>query len=206
MITNLTKEDLIAFEEDIAQCFNNKLIRAPIHLYDGNEDEIINIFKENNIGQDDWIFCTWRSHYQHLLKGVPKERLKADILDGKSISLCYPEYKTFSSAIVTGSLPISVGVAQSIKSDNKKGKVYCFVGDMGSETGMMNECVKYSVNHKLPIKFIIEDNNKSVCTDTRKTWGIEKITFENANFEDYFHYYKYTSKWKHAGTNVRVQF
>ena len=46
MITNLTKEDLLAFEEDIAKEFNSGKIKAPVHLYYGNEDEMINIFKD----------------------------------------------------------------------------------------------------------------------------------------------------------------
>ena len=103
----ITKQDLIDFETDIAESFNSGQIRAPVHLYDGNEDYLINIFK--NIHEDDWIFCTWRSHYQCLLKGVPAKTLKRDILAGKSITLCYPEHRIYSSAIVTGSIPIATG-------------------------------------------------------------------------------------------------
>ena len=41
-----TKEDLVNFELEIADCFNNKMIRAPIHLSDGNEEPLIEIFKQ----------------------------------------------------------------------------------------------------------------------------------------------------------------
>jgi pyruvate dehydrogenase E1 component alpha subunit len=58
----LTKEQLVEFETDIANCFNNSQIKAPVHLYDGNEEQMINIFK--NVNSEDWVFCTWRSHYQ----------------------------------------------------------------------------------------------------------------------------------------------
>ena len=44
MKTNLTPQDLISFEEEIGECFNNAEIRAPIHLYSGNEEKIIKIF------------------------------------------------------------------------------------------------------------------------------------------------------------------
>ena len=81
----ITKEELIAFESEIADCFNEALIKAPIHLYNGNEDQILEIFKK--INEDDWVMCSWRSHYQCLLKGVPRAQLKNDILAGKSISL-----------------------------------------------------------------------------------------------------------------------
>ena len=140
-----TKEKLIAFEEDIAACYDAAMIRSPVHLYNGNEEQMIDIFERNNICSDDWVFCTWRSHYQCLLKGVPPERLKSDILAGKSITLCYPEYKIFSSAIVTGSIPIALGVALDLKRSKKNGKVYCFVGDMSSETVLMVEDFKHAV-------------------------------------------------------------
>ena len=44
MKTNLTAQDLISFEEEVGECFNSGKIRAPIHLYNGNEDKIIKIF------------------------------------------------------------------------------------------------------------------------------------------------------------------
>jgi pyruvate dehydrogenase E1 component alpha subunit len=198
-----TKETLIAFEEDIAQCFNDKKIKAPIHLYHGNEEQMMKVFE--NIGEDDWVFCTWRSHYQALLKGVPPEELKQAILDGKSIALCFPKYKMFSSAIVTGNIPIALGVALAIKRREGKEKVHCFIGDMTAETGTAWECFKYGMQLGLPIRFIIEDNNKSVCTDTRKVWKSNTLTFDGADSEFVYHY-KYESKWNHAGTNIRIQF
>jgi len=200
----LTKEELISFEEEIAGCFNQAMIKAPIHLYNGNEDKIIDIFRR--INEDDWVLCSWRSHYQCLLKGVPPERLKQDILNGKSISLCYSEYRILSSGIVTGIIPIATGIALDIKRKKKKNKVYCFMGDMTSETGIAHECIKFSKNFNLPIHFIIEDNSKSVCTITTKAWGCEKLTYEGLS-DEYITYYKYDlSKYPHAGSGKRIQF
>lgn len=198
----MTKEQLIEFETDIAECFNNAMIKAPVHLYWGNEDQIIDIFK--NVDKDDWVFCTWRSHYQCLLKGVPPEQVKQDILDGKSITLCYPEYNIYSSAIVTGNIPIATGVAMDLKRKNKDNHVWCFVGDMTSETGTFFENWKYAVNHDLPITYVIENNNKSVCTDTYKTWGSNKLYFSEEIRK--IIYYEYESKYPHAGAGKRIQF
>jgi len=118
----MKKIDLINFENDIANTFNEGKIRAPVHLYSNNEKFLINFFKK--IKKNDWVFCSWRSHYQCLLKGVPPKKLKQEILDGKSISLCFPEYKIYSSAIVGGVLPISVGLALSLKR-KKSSKIDC---------------------------------------------------------------------------------
>ena len=119
----LKKKDLIDFENKIASNFNKAKIKAPIHLHSNNEDQLIKIFKK--INKKDWIFCSWRSHYHCLLKGVPKDKLEKEILLGKSISLCFPEHNIYSSAIVGGILPIAVGMALSFKI--KKLKKKCFV-------------------------------------------------------------------------------
>ena len=199
----MKKIDLIKFENDIAAIFNSGKIRAPIHLYSGNEKVLIKFFKK--IKKNDWVFCSWRSHYQCLLKGVPPKKLKKEILEGKSISLCFPEHKIYSSAIVGGVLPIAVGMALSLKRKKSRNKVYCFMGEMTSETGIAHETIKYSRNKKLPIHFIVEDNRKSVCTDTRKTWSQGKLTYEKSS-DKYVTYYKYNLKYPHAGAGKRVQF
>jgi len=202
----LSKKELIQFENEMATCFDDAMIRAPVHLYHGNEKEIIKVFKDNNIGPKDWVLCSWRSHYQCLLKGVPAEELKSAILQGRSISLCFSKYRVLSSGIVTGVLPIATGIALDIKRKGGANKVYCFMGEMTSETGVAHECIKYSRNHKLPIHFIVEDNGKSVCTDTRATWAQEKLTYEGVN-DEYITYYKYKlDKYPHAGAGKRVQF
>ena len=197
------KKNLIEFESEIANLFNNKKILSPIHLYDGNEKEMIRIFKK--IKKEDYVFCTWRSHYQCILKGVPTSEIKKKIINGKSISLCFPKYKIYSSAIVGGNIPIALGTAFAIKKKKKKNKVFCFLGDMTSETGIMHECFKFATNYKLPIYFIIEDNNKSVCTNTRKVWRSKILTLEK-NKNKKIIYYKYQTKYPHSGAGIRIEF
>ena len=199
----MNEKDLINFEDNIAKLFNEAKIKAPIHLYSGNEKFLINFFRK--IKKNDWVLCSWRSHYQCLLKGVPPKKIKKEIINGKSISLCFLDYKVYSSAIVGGSLPIAVGLALSLKRKKSKNKIYCFIGDMTSETGIAHECIKYSRNKKLPIHFIVEDNRKSVCTDTRKAWSKNKLTYENIS-DKFVTYYKYKLKYPHAGAGQRVQF
>ena len=196
-------EELIAFEDDIADEFNASKIKAPVHLYSGNEREMIDVF--DRVRADDWVLCSWRSHYQCLLKGVPPEEVKAEIMAGHSITLNFPEHRVLSSAIVTGVLPIAVGLGLGIQREGGKERVWCFLGDMTSETGSAHECIKYVQNHELPVHFVIEDNGKSVCTDTRETWGVDTLTYENTD-NPYVTYYQYETKYPHAGAGQRVQF
>lgn len=203
----LNKEQLIAFENEVADLFNNKQIRAPIHLQNGCEDELISIFED--INEDDWCCGSWRFHMESLLKGVSPDELKKVILDGRSISLCFKEQKIITSAIVGGIIPIALGLAMDIKRKKGTNKVWLFVGDMSSETGVFAECFKYAVAHKLPIRFVVANNGKSVCTNTKEVWNIKKLTMEDLDDQyqcEWLVYYEYQLNWPHAGAGQRVQF
>ena len=203
MDTKEIKKRLISFEEEIAELFNQPRIKAPVHLYSGNEEAMISVFED--VKEKDWVFCSWRSHYQCLLKGVPESLLKAKILAGQSISLCFPEYRIYSSAIVGGNVPVALDTALAIRRNKSDAKVHCFMGEMTAETGIVHECFKYAKNFELPIRFIVEDNGLSVCTDTRKAWGNRSLSHQN-NDDPMIVSYRYKNKYPHAGAGVRVQF
>lgn len=214
MEVNLTPQDLIAFEEEVCTRFANKEILSPIHLDNANEEQLITIFREF-VNEEDWVLGSWRQHYRALLKGVPRDQMMQAILEGKSISLCFPEYKVISSAIVGGILPIAVGIAMGIKRSGGTNKAVCFLGDMTSETGIFHECLKYSQNHDLPVLWVVECNHKSVCTPTLETWKAQDYTYrgeEPVGGGVFRHsgkvlWYEYESKYPHAGPGgQRIQF
>ena len=194
----MKKSDLIKFELEIKKLYEIGKIRAPIHLSGNNEDKLISIFKK--IKKSDWVFSTWRNHYHALLKGIPKKWLKKEILAGRSMGINNKKYKFYSSAIVGGIIPIAMGVAKSLKLKKKSSKVWVFIGDMTFETGIFHECYKYSKNHNLPLKFVIEDNNMSTNTPTDKIW-VKK----SKKPKDVI-YYKYKRKFPHHGTGNWILF
>ena len=139
----------------------------------------------------------WGIHYSmggtgNIVKGLEKLMLEENI-------------KILKGSEVT-KINLENGKIRSVKLKNQKDtKVYCFIGEMTAETGIAHECIKYSRNFKLPIHFIVEDNEKSVCTDTRNAWNQKKLTYENIS-DEYVTYYHYTSKYPHAGAGKRIQF
>ena len=209
----MTVEELQTFEKDIGECFNRAEIRAPIHLYDGNEQQILEVFKCVDI-EKDWVCATWRNHYQCLLKGVPPEYLKERILAGKSMVMNLPEYKIHCSSIVGGIPSIAVGIAAANKMKNNGEWVWCWLGDMSAETGAFAEALKYARAQKLPITFIIEDNELSVETPTAEVWGrAPKWYLNDVQVHEHYLtaeniiYYSYkNNKYPHAGAGIRVQF
>jgi len=208
----VTKDQLILFENKIGDLFNQGQIKAPIHLYSGNEDTIIEVFKDIDI-ENDWVCCTWRNHYQGLLKGIPESVMQENIMNGKSMVMNLPEYKFICSSIVGGIPSIAAGISFALKHQNKNNRVWCWVGDMSAETGAFHEAYKYSLNHNLPITFVVEDNKKSVCTPTPDIWNRDQPYYLNSKYEGgilkqpNLYYYQYTNdKYPHAGAGMRVQF
>lgn len=192
------EDDLIKFEELIVSHWEAAKIRGPVHLSHGNESSLIEIFKR--IKTTDWVFSTWRSHYHALLKGIQPDWLEKEILAGKSITICNIDEKFYSSAIVTATLSIALGVAQSIKKDNGTDKVWCFIGDMSFETGIFYEVHKYARNFDLPLYFVVEDNGISTYTPTEATWNKKREIPE-----DVIHY-NYKSKYPHYGSGKWIAF
>jgi TPP-dependent pyruvate/acetoin dehydrogenase alpha subunit len=215
----MNPQELIDFETQIGDMFNNKQIKAPIHLYHGNEEKMIEVFKRID-KENDWVCCTWRNHYQALLKGVTPQRLTEEIVKGKSMIMNLPEYKFICSSIVGGIPSIATGLALGEKLAGTSNHVWCWIGDMSAETGAFHEAYKYAKNQKLPITFIVECNNLSVTTPTDEIWArslpyyittstrfIKDIDESKIYEQDNLLYYKYTNtKYPHAGAGQRVQF
>ena len=88
-----TEEKLIAFEQEIVDIWEAGKITGPVHLSNGNEAQLIEIFKR--IKETDWVFSTWRSHYHWVLKGISADYGTQLIKEGKSITLCDTDGKFY---------------------------------------------------------------------------------------------------------------
>ena len=194
----MNKKDLIDFEKRVQDVYESGKIKAPVHLSGNNEDQLIKIFKK--IHKDDWVFSSWRNHYHALLHGFNPEKLFNLIVEGRSMGINSLEDRFYSSSIVGGSLPIALGVAQSIKLKKETSKVWCFIGDMTFETGTFHECYKYARNFDLPIEFVVEDNNMSTNTPTDLTWN------KKSKIPNDVHFYEYERNFPHHGTGNWVLF
>lgn len=193
----LTSSDLIAFEDEVKAAFEAGKIRGPVHLAGGNEEQLIEIFSE--VKPTDWVFATYRNHYHALLHGVPRDRVMAEILAGRSMNLTFTDYNFVTSAIVGGILPIAVGVAAALKRREPYRHVWCFVGDMAASIGAFHEAFSYAKHHDLPITFVIEDNGLSCDSPTDECWGTEPSSDKKLR-------YFYERKHPHVGTGKYVSF
>lgn len=199
MEVKITKEELISFERKIADLCNEAKIPYPVHLSGGNEDQLIEIFKE--IKKGDYIFSTHRSHYHYLLAGGSPKKLEKIIMEGNSMHVFDKENHFLTSAIVSGTPTIATGVALALKRKQSDKHVWCFVGDGAEDEGHFYEAVRYVDGHSLPCTFILEDNNRSVETPKEERYGKSKIEWPNC-----VRRYNYAATYPHVGTGKFVDF
>lgn len=164
-----TKEELVAFESRIADLYLDHKLPFLFHLSGGNEDQLIEIFK--NINEGDYVISNHRSHYHALLHGIPPEEVENYILNGRSMFIYDKERNFFVSAIIGGTPAIAAGIALALKKKGSKQRVWCFVGDGTEDNGHLFEAVRYVDGFDLPCTFVIENNNRSVETPNDTRWG-----------------------------------
>lgn len=160
----MRKEELIAFEQEVADAFDAGRIRGPVHLNSDTQAEpLIEIFRD--VRRTDWVLSTWRSHWHALLHGVPRAKVMAEIMAGRSMMLHFPEHRFMTSAIVGGMLPIACGLAAAGE------RVWCFVGDMTASIGVFQDALRFAGTNGLQVVFQVEDNGLSTNTPTDMAWG-----------------------------------
>lgn len=165
-------------EEKIESLYWDDDMKTPIHLYTGQEAISAGICA--NLGHNDPIFTTYRSHGQYLSKGGDLKRMIAELhcketgcSGGRGgsmhlIDLSCGHYG--STAIVGGGIPIATGMAFAKKMRNEPDVTVVFFGDGASEQGVFWESIQYAMLQKLPVVFVLENNGWAVCSanDTRK--------------------------------------
>jgi TPP-dependent pyruvate/acetoin dehydrogenase alpha subunit len=176
----MTKDELIAFEQKCVEAWKDKRIKVPCHLSGGNEYTLLRIFE--NIRPIDWVVSTHRNHYHYLLKGGNGYELFKEIIgedgglcSGRSGSMHTTDLprRFISSCLVGCGAPVATGIALGIKRRGGLERVWCFLGDGALDEGMVWESIMYSEGMKLPVTFVVECNDRSVCS-SEKDRGVEE--------------------------------
>jgi TPP-dependent pyruvate/acetoin dehydrogenase alpha subunit len=189
-------QELISFEEKIKFQFELGKLPFLLHLCGGNEEQLVEIFKD--IKDVDWVFSTHRSHYHYLLKSGNDKKLEDFIKNGNSMFVFDRGANFFTSSILAGTCSIAAGIAYDIKRRGGSEHVWCFIGDGAEEEGHFYESVLFVDGHNLPCTFIIEDNDRSVDVSKNDRRGDGQIEWPSC-----VRRYHYTPTYPHAGTGCK---
>ena len=159
-------------EETIANRYAEQQIRCPVHLCIGQEAISAGVCAA--LKPEDVVFSNHRAHGHYLAKGGSMKAMVAELY-GRATGCCGGRGGSMhlidlgsgfmgTTPIVGGTVPLAVGAAwaSSLKDEGKVG--VAFFGDGCFEEGIVHESMNFAALHKLPVLFVCENNNLSVCT------------------------------------------
>jgi pyruvate dehydrogenase E1 component alpha subunit len=192
-----TVETLIAFEARVVGMFAAGELPFLVHLSGGNEAQLLKIFEEIQSG--DWIFSGHRSHYHYLLAGGSEEKLAQFIRDGRSMFVFDKALNFVTSSVLAGLCCPAAGVALALKEAGSKSRVWCFLGDGAEDNGHFAEAVRFADGRDLPVRYVIEDNERQVDTSYEERWATHRRWFwHSSKVQRYY----YTPTFPHGGAGL----
>lgn len=148
-------------------------MNTPVHLCIGQEAVAVGVCA--NLKKSDYINSNHRGHGHYLAKGGSLRSLIAELYGrdsgcskgrGGSMHLVDTSIGHYgSSSIVGGGIPIGTGMGLAIKMKKKKSVSVIFFGDGAADEGVLYESINFAVLKKLPVLFILENNQYSVCSN-----------------------------------------
>ena len=154
------------FEERVGELVRQGEIKCPTHLYIGQEAIAAGVCA--NLLKDDWVFSNHRNHGHYIAKGGDLKALVAECYGkaigcsrgrGGSMHLADPTIGLPGSpAILSGSLPLSIGAALAFSLQEQDSVAVVFFGDGATNDGVFYESLNFASLKKLPVVFICENN------------------------------------------------
>ena len=162
------------FEEAVKRAFieHPGVIRGHAHLGDGAEASIVGTLSTRN--KTDLAMPSYRCHGYPIVLGTPLRKMMAEVFGrkdglckgfGGSMHLADPaNYFPGTSGIIGQSIAHATGAALTAQVKNTGQVVFCFFGDGASKQGAFFESVNMAAVWKLPIVYVLENNQYQAYT------------------------------------------
>lgn len=85
--------------------------------------------------------------------------------------------------IVGGQIPLGAGIAFADKYRGEKHVTYCFMGDGAVRQGSLHETFNMAMVWKLPVVFVIENNNYAMGTSVKRTSNVHDLSKIGLSYE-----------------------
>jgi len=179
------------FEEKAKQGFVGGKIKGFCHLYNGQEAVAVGTISVLN--EDDAVITAYRDHGHALTRGSDPNALMAELFGkitgcsrGKGGSMHFFDVKKHfygGHGIVGGQIPLGTGLAYAQKYLNTGRVTLAYMGDGAINQGAVHEAMNLAALWKLPIIYIIENNEWSMGTSIARSSAGDPLTKRAGAFD-----------------------
>lgn len=164
------------FEEKAGQLYGMGLIGGFCHLYIGQEAVVVGI--QSILQPQDTIITSYRDHGHMLACDMDPKGVMAELTGraggyskgkGGSMHMFSREKNFFGGhGIVGAQIPIGTGMAFAHKYKEDNGVCVAYMGDGAVNQGQVYESFNMASLWKLPVVFVVEDNQYGMGTSTQR--------------------------------------
>jgi pyruvate dehydrogenase E1 component alpha subunit len=185
-----TMKRIRIFEERASLLSAGNKIPGTVHLYIGEEAVAAGVCA--NLTASDYIVSTHRGHGHLIAKGGDPKFMMAELF-GKSTGYCKGKGGSMhiadmdlgilgANGIVGGGPPIAAGAALAAQYKGTDAVCVCFFGDGASNQGTTHEAMNLAACWKLPVVFMVENNQFGEFTPQSKHQTIEDVAERAAGY------------------------
>ncbi|MBK6411088.1 MAG: pyruvate dehydrogenase (acetyl-transferring) E1 component subunit alpha [Flavobacteriales bacterium] len=171
------------FEEKAGQLYTQQKFGGFCHLYIGQEAILAGL--STAMGKEDRIITAYRDHAHPLMLGTPAKEVMAELYGritgsskGKGGSMHFFDKKRNlfgGHGIVGAQIAMGAGIAFADKYRGGDQVTYCFMGDGAVRQGILHETFNMAMIWKLPVVFVIENNDYAMGTSVERTSNVHDL-------------------------------
>ncbi|TXC78330.1 pyruvate dehydrogenase (acetyl-transferring) E1 component subunit alpha [Luteibaculum oceani] len=172
------------FEEKVGQLYTMQKFGGFCHLYIGQEAILAGAVTA--IEPTDRMITAYRDHAHPLVLGTDPKKVMAELFGkatgtskgkGGSMHFFDKERNLFGGhGIVGGQIGLGAGIAFADKYRDEKHVTLCFMGDGATRQGILHETFNMAMTWKLPVIFIVENNNYAMGTSVERTSNVTELS------------------------------
>ena len=171
------------FEEKTGQLYIQQKFGGFCHLYIGQEAIVAGC--EAVLRPEDKMITTYRDHAHPIGRGTEPKFIMAELYGkitgvskgkGGSMHMFDKSHNFFGGhGIVGAHIPMGAGIAFADKYNGNKAVTICFMGDGAIRQGAFHEALNMAMTWKLPVIFVIENNQYAMGTSQQRSTSSAEI-------------------------------
>ena len=179
------------FEEKCGQLYIQQKFGGFCHLYIGQEAVLSGMTEI--LKPTDKVITAYRDHAHPIALGMDPKYVMAELYGkytgcskgkGGSMHMFDKERNLFGGhGIVGGQIPLGAGIAFADKYRNEDHVTVCFFGDGAARQGSLHESFNMAMTWKLPVIYVIENNNYAMGTSVERTSNVTDLEKLGLSYE-----------------------